>query len=111
MPKRNVPSGLKRASGMLMSPVGPAIAKEDRPHAITPIQHAIKRRITPCQMERFHSSETQRARDRVSALAVTSRCRDSTKKTKPCQDFPGRVPRVLSEGAAEWLLLVSLQVD
>src|SRR2546427_503870 len=54
MPKRKVPSGLKRASGMLMSPVGPAIAKEDRPHAITPIQHAIKRRITPCQMERFH---------------------------------------------------------
>src|SRR2546425_2697922 len=85
MPKRRVPSGLKRASGMLMSPVGPAIAKEDRPHAITPIQHARKRRITPCQMERFHSSETQRARDRVPALAVTSRCRDSTKKTKPCR--------------------------
>src|SRR6266849_4120416 len=54
MPKRKVPSGLKRASGMLMSPVGPAIAKEDRPHAVTPIQHARKRRITPCQMERFH---------------------------------------------------------
>src|SRR6266436_545003 len=53
MPKRNVPSGLKRASGMLMSPVGPAIAKEDRAHATTPIQHARKRRITPCQMERF----------------------------------------------------------
>src|SRR6266446_6197441 len=54
MPKRRVPSGLKRASGMLMSPVGPAIAKEDRAHATTPIQHARKRRITPCQMERFH---------------------------------------------------------
>src|SRR6267143_3498575 len=54
MPKRRVPSGLKRASGMLMSPVGLAIAKEDRPHAITPIQHARKRRMTPCQMERFH---------------------------------------------------------
>src|SRR6266699_3522170 len=54
MPKRNVPSGLKRASGILISPVGPAIAKEGRPHAITPIQHARKRRITPCQMERFH---------------------------------------------------------
>src|SRR5713101_5169553 len=54
MPKRKVPSGLKRASGMLMSPVGPAVAKEDRLHAITPIQHARKRRITPCQMERFH---------------------------------------------------------
>src|SRR6266852_4774685 len=54
MPKRKVPSGLKRASGMLMSPVGPAVAKEDRPHAITPIQHARKRRITPCQMERSH---------------------------------------------------------
>src|SRR5882762_10104567 len=54
MPKRKVPSGLKRASGMLMSPVGLAIAKEDRPHAITPVQHARKRRITPCQMEQFH---------------------------------------------------------
>src|SRR5882762_6184019 len=54
MPKRRVPSGLKRASGMLMSPVGPAVAKEDRIHAITPIQHARKRRIAPCQMERLH---------------------------------------------------------
>src|SRR5712671_1712504 len=54
MPKRRVPSGLKRASGMLMSPVGPAVAKEDRLHAITPIQHARTRRIAPCQMERFH---------------------------------------------------------
>src|SRR5437899_12863198 len=54
MPKRRVPSELKRASGMLMSPVGPAMAKEDRFHAIAPIQHARKRRITPCQMERLH---------------------------------------------------------
>src|SRR6267154_2790698 len=54
MPKRRVPSGLKRASGMLMSPVGPAVAKEDRFHAITPIQHARKRRIAPCQLERLH---------------------------------------------------------
>src|SRR5229473_8013372 len=54
MPKRRVPSGLKRASGMLMSPVGPAVAKEDRLHAITPIHHARKRRIAPCRMERFH---------------------------------------------------------
>src|SRR6266853_2071357 len=110
MPNRKVPSGLKRASGMLMSPVGPAVAKEDRLHALTPIQHTRKRRIP---LARWNGSipETQRARDRVPTLAVTSRCRDSTKKTKPCQDFPGRVPRVLSEGAAEWLLLVSLQVD
>src|SRR5947207_11060249 len=54
MPKRKVPSGLKRASGMLMRPVGPAVAKEDRPHAITPVQHAGKRRIAPCRMEWFH---------------------------------------------------------
>src|SRR6267378_1867933 len=54
MPKRRVPSGLKRASGMLMSPVGAAVAKEDRFHAITPIQHARKRRIAPCQLERLH---------------------------------------------------------
>src|SRR6266853_6396909 len=54
MPKRRVPSGLKRASGMLMSPVGPAVAKEDAQHAINPVQHARKRRIAPCQMERFH---------------------------------------------------------
>src|SRR6266849_11082910 len=57
MPKRKVPSGLKRASGMLMSPVGPggpAFAREDAQHAINPVQHARKRRIAPCQMERFH---------------------------------------------------------
>src|SRR5256885_4111359 len=54
MPKRKVPSGLKRASGMLMSPVGPAVASEDRPHAITPVQHAGKRRIAPCRMQWFH---------------------------------------------------------
>src|SRR5258708_9081468 len=54
MPKRRVPSGLKRASGMLMSPVGPAIAKEERLHAITASQHARERRIAPWRMERFH---------------------------------------------------------
>jgi len=36
-------------------------------------------------------SETQRARDRVPALAVISRSRDSTQKTKPRQVYPGRV--------------------
>src|SRR6266568_5914522 len=54
MPKRKVPSGLKRASGMLISPVGPAVTREDRFHAITPIQYVRRRRIAPCQMERFH---------------------------------------------------------
>src|SRR6267154_4841092 len=49
MPKRSVPSGLKRASGMLMSPVGPAFAKEVTQHATTPTQHARKRRIAPLQ--------------------------------------------------------------
>src|SRR6266496_2643725 len=47
MPKRKVPSGLKRASGMLMSPVGPAFATEDAQHAATPTQHARKRRMAP----------------------------------------------------------------
>src|SRR5216683_5909729 len=47
MPKRKVPSGLKRASGMLMSPVGPAFATEDTQHAATPTQHARKRRMAP----------------------------------------------------------------
>src|SRR2546427_7238338 len=86
MPKRKVPSGLKRASGMLISPVGPAIAKEGRPHAITPIQHARKRRITPCQMERFH------LRNAASAGPGARARRDFAlprlyQKTKPCQDF------------------------
>src|SRR5712664_4503897 len=98
MPKRKVPSGLKRASGILMSPVGPAIAKEDRPHAITPIQHARKRRIAPCQMERFHLRNAASAGPgarRDFALPRLYQKNDSTKKTKPRQDFPGRVPRVL----------------
>src|SRR6266571_5394385 len=67
MPKRKVPSGLKRAAGMLISPVGPAIAKEDRLHAITPIQHARKRRIAPCQMERLQLRNAASAGPRARA--------------------------------------------
>jgi hypothetical protein len=71
MPKRKVPSGLKRASGMLMSPVGSAFAKEDTQHATTPIQHAGKRRIAPfAEMDAFTLAKIAETRAHSSALAA-----------------------------------------
>src|SRR5437867_1064282 len=73
MPKRKVPSGLKRASGMLMSPVGPAFARVDTPHAIVPIQHARKRRIAPCRDGRSRSFHFKNAEDAGTGLRAYGR--------------------------------------
>jgi hypothetical protein len=54
---------------MLMSPVGPAFAKEDTQHATTPIQHAGKRRIAPfAEMDAFTLAKIAETRAHSSAL-------------------------------------------
>src|SRR6266853_3648675 len=100
MTKRKVPSGLKRASGMLMSPVGPAFARVDTPHAIVPIQDARKRRMTPCEMDTLSRSTpiVLEARAPVPALAAGGDKKEGEWWFAVCR-FPRtmRVPRRLQK--------------